>query len=417
MAAGAAIIVKRYLGSAPSDTSPALTKAMLIAGARSVRGGLDRRPAPLGGGTVAGAPNAVQGFGRISLDPIITGSTPPVTFDQAASRHFTSSGQTWTTRLTVRDSTKPVVVALVWSDAPGMTYLGNPLVNNLDLVIRPQRATCTYFQGNVLSNDESVSYPCAQSATPDAVNNVEYSRFFVTDFTNFDVTVSAAAISAQGDPAFSGQNQDFALVVLNANLAESSSVVPPQLTAQTDAATSSTVHLTWTAPRNMIVHHYEVNRGATVPSIGLINSTPTFTTTSYDDTGLPSGIYAYVYNVKAVGPTTPSTSNNDVAATVAFTDTTDALNVVRAVHFTKLLDAVNAIRTAAGLGAISFTAPAPNAPPPTARVAKQHVLDLRTGLAQARSAVGAPAVSYAETSAQMSKVKGQHVQELRNGVK
>jgi hypothetical protein len=89
------------------------------------------------------------------------------------------------------------------------------------------------------------------------------------------------------------------------------------------------------------------------------------------------------------------------------------------VHFTKLLTAVNAVRAAAGLSALSSAAPAPDATPkPT--VKRDHlVTTLRNGLDAARSALSLSAPSYTDptVTAGQTKVKDEHITELRNGVK
>ncbi|HXH92910.1 MAG TPA: S8 family serine peptidase, partial [Thermoanaerobaculia bacterium] len=296
-ASGAAILVKRYFGSSfPTDVSPAGAKAVLIAGAHSVRGGLDRTGNNQSTLNVGPAPNTQQGFGRLSLDDVLTGATRPVLVDQTPQRHFTTSGQTRTTRLTVRDALKPVVVALVWTDAPATsetdpTHPVTPLVNDLDLTVFPLTTTCTYMQGNYINQtvnpsrgEESVSAPCAQVATPDTVNNVEYARFFADNFTQFDVRVAGSMIQAPGDPGFSSNNnQDFALVVLNADLVSEGNITAPQLTTTRDPVTPTTVHLSWTVPLNMIVDHYEIKRGSTASSLSTVY--PNEHGTTKDDVG------------------------------------------------------------------------------------------------------------------------------------
>jgi hypothetical protein len=340
-AAGAAILVKRYLGTSPSDVSPAGVKAVLIAGARSVRGGVDRSCEPFDSPChatpnlpVGPIPNTQQGFGRLSLDSVLTGATPPVLIDQSAGRHFTTSGQTRTTRLTVRDPSKPIVVALVWTDAPGTAnidpdHLVIPLANNLDLTIFPVETTCRYMQGNYLvvgnpdRGEESPTALCDPGgpAHVDSVNNVEYARFFANGFTQFDVRVAGSAINYVGDPGYStANNQDFALVVLNADLVNGGQIIPPQLTAARDPVTPGTVHLSWTEPLNMIVDHYDVKRGSTLASIATVYPNVPGNTRTNDDIGLPSGVNTWVYKVTAVGTSTPADSNVNIATTIKFDD-------------------------------------------------------------------------------------------------
>jgi hypothetical protein len=361
VAAGAAILIKRYLGSSPTTVSPAGVKAVLIAGARSIRDGLDRSATP--SVAVGAAPNTRQGFGRLSLDSILTGATPPVLIDQSFGRHFTASGQARTTRLTVRDPSKPVVVALVWTDYPATPPVtsGSPLVNDLDLTIFPIAAPCTYRQGNYLSvsnasrGEESVSTPCNQTGTVDRVNNVEYARFFADGFTEFDVKVDATNIAKAADPGYPADpNQDFALVVLNADLVNGGLPIAPQLTAARDAVTAGTVHLSWTEPLNMIVDHYEVRRGSSLAGFSTVY--PNEHGTTKDDVGLAPGVHTWVYEVTAVGTSATAVSNTSIATTITFDDDpiTPFFTPIRARHAEQLREAIDAIRFAAGLTATNW---------------------------------------------------------------
>lgn len=221
VAAGAAILVKRYLGLSPSDVSPALTKAVLVAGARSVRGGLDRTKNPAT--TVGALPNAQQGFGRLSLDDILNGSLKPIVFDQAAGdRTFTAPGQSWSTVVTVRDASKPVKIALVWTDAPGMENAPLPLVNDLNLEVRRSSNPHAVYVGNSLAvlsealGEQSQAWPTTGALPYDDKNNIEFARLFLQAGEELTVTVRAQAINGDINESGSTFEQDFALAILNA---------------------------------------------------------------------------------------------------------------------------------------------------------------------------------------------------------
>jgi hypothetical protein len=418
VAAGASILVKRYFGSLPTDVSPAGVKAVLIAGARSVRGGIDRSATP--NIAVGPAPNTQQGFGRLSLDNILTGSTPPVLVDESVGRHFTTSGQARTTRLTVRDASKPIVVALVWTDAPATANVSNPLVNDLDLTIWPAATPCSYRQGNYLSvvdsnrGEESLAQLCNQSAPVDHVNNVEYARFFADSFSQFDVRVTGAAINDVGDPGYSSApNQDFALVVLNANLVNGGAVIAPHLSATRDSATPSTVHLSWTEPLNMIVDHYEVKRGSTLANVSTVY--PNEHGTAKDDVGLPSGVNTWVYSVTAIGTYVNSGSNIDIATTIKFDDDpiVPLVTPIRPHHVEQLRQGIDAIRSAAGLGATNWLDGSSlyNVP-----VKVQHITQMQSQLSEAldSSHLNIPSMSYTPLTAY---IKAINISELRTNVK
>jgi Subtilase family/Ig-like domain CHU_C associated len=231
--AGAAMIVKRYLGTSPSSISPALTRAVLIAGARSMRGGQDRSKSP--NQTISAVPSQQQGFGRLSFEDILNNSQKPVVYDQATT--FTTPGQSYTTTVRVRDAAKPIKIALVWSDAPGTAGVISPLVNDLHLEVRRSSNPNVVYVGNrlaVTANDEeSIAYPSPGSLPYDTKNNVEFFRLFVTALEDVTITVTAAAINGDtnGNPA--NFEQDFALAVLNAQVP----CVPGAITQQPQSQT------------------------------------------------------------------------------------------------------------------------------------------------------------------------------------
>jgi hypothetical protein len=220
LGSAASIIVKRYLGNAPADTSPALIKAALIAGARSVRGGEDRSKTPTI--PISAVPSQQQGFGRLTLEDILNGAQKPVFFDQSPARLFTQAGQTFCSSLKVRDASKPVKIALVWMDTPATAGVSNPLVNDLNLEVRRNSNPSSVYVGNSLAvtanGEESVAYPSGGTLPFDNVNNVEYFRSFMTTNEQFSVTVRAANIAGDTDGNLSTFEQDFALVILNADL-------------------------------------------------------------------------------------------------------------------------------------------------------------------------------------------------------
>lgn len=222
VAAGAAILVKRYLGSSPDSVSPALTKAVLVAGARSVRGGLDRTKTPAT--TVGALPNAQQGFGRLSLEDILNGDQKPIVFDQAAGdRTFTAAGQSWSTVVTVRDASKPVKIALVWTDTPAMENAPLPLVNDLNLEVRRSSNPHVVYVGNSLAvlseaaGEESKAWPATGGLPYDDKNNIEFARLFLNAGEELTVTVRAQAINGDTNESVSTFEQDFGLAILNAD--------------------------------------------------------------------------------------------------------------------------------------------------------------------------------------------------------
>ena len=103
----------------------------------------------------------------------------------------------------------------------------------------------------------------------------------------------------------------------------------------------------------------------------------------------------------------------DAATTFSFTNDPVIAGgtIVQATHMTEIRLAVNALRTTAGLGSMSFSAPAP-AIGTVVRAAT--IQELRTGADQARAALALSVMSY--TDASPGIIKAVHVQQLRNAV-
>lgn len=415
VAAGAAILVKRWYGSSPSATTPALAKAVLVASSRSIRDGIDH----LTGATVGALPNVLQGFGRLTLENLFTQHS--VAYEQSVNRHFTTSGQTWRTRLTVHNSSQPVTVALVWTDAAGTALAQNPLVNDLDLSIVPGTTTCSYMQGNSLTvnntanGEESISYPCAQSAPLDRVNNVEYARFFPNGFTQFDVIVTAHAITQSADPGFSSlNNQDFVLAVMNANVVNNADPIAPQLTAYRNASNPFAIDLTWTPAVNVLVDRYTINRGSTLSSVTATTNTTTGTT--FTDSSLPSAINTWLYSVTASSSSSSvtATSNIGYATTVLFHDVpVTTSTAIQERHVTELRQAIDSILVAGGHSAATWTDSSVHG----VLIKHEHIAEMRSNLATAVTPFSFAPGPYTYSIFSGQTVHAADINELRNNIK
>jgi hypothetical protein len=256
--AAASLIVKRYLGNTPADISPALTRAVLIAGARSVRGGEDRTHDPTIT-TIGPIPSQQQGFGRLSFEDILNGSQKPVVFDQALTRTFTAAGQSFSTVVHVRDATKPVKIALVWTDTPGTAFTTSPLVNDLNLEVRRSSNPYVVYVGNSLSvateskGEESIAWPSPGGLPYDNQNNVEFFRLFANAGEDLTITVNAWNIAGDTNENPSNFEQDFALAILNADAPCTPGVITQQPLSQTiipGGTASLTATATGTGPFN-----------------------------------------------------------------------------------------------------------------------------------------------------------------------
>lgn len=284
--AAASLIVKRYLGNTPADVSPALTRAVLIAGAHSIRGGLDRHGSTVT--TVGPIPSQQQGFGRLSFEDILGGSQKPLVYDQSSSRTFTAAGQNFTTTVHVRDATKPVKIALVWTDTPAMAWAPNPLVNDLNLEVRRGSNSSVVYVGNSMSvtteakGEESIAWPVSGSIPYDSTNSVEVARLFANAGEDVTVTVRAWNIAGDTDGNTLNNEQDFALAILNADVACVPGVITQQPQSQTivpGATATMSVAVTGTGPFNY--QWYQAPTGSFVNPAGFnaTYTTPPLTTT------------------------------------------------------------------------------------------------------------------------------------------
>jgi hypothetical protein len=194
---GACALLRQYfINQSLSPPSPAMTKAYLMNSARYVTG--------------AGADDTLwsnnQGMGELDLGMAFDG-VPRILEDELATNLFTRSGQTNTFSGTISDPTKPLRVTLAWTDPPGSTT-GAALNNDLDLTVS---IACNTYKGNVFKGDHSIA-----GGSADHLNNVE-SVFLPAGVTG-DFTVTVTADNINSDALGNGDtvDQDFALVVYNA---------------------------------------------------------------------------------------------------------------------------------------------------------------------------------------------------------
>jgi subtilisin-like proprotein convertase family protein len=204
---GAAALVRHWYRRTQTgntaDPSPALTKALLVNTATDLNGGQDGK-----GSTIAAGPNSDQGWGRVNLGNTFD-STAREFRDQVPADLLSASGESRVRSYSVPDPSRPVKVTLAWTDAPGPTN-GNPVVNNLDLVVDAGGRT---YKGNVFAGALSRT-----GGTADPRNNVESVYLPAGAVTRLGVTVRATTIAGNGVPGVGDfTDQDYALVVSNAD--------------------------------------------------------------------------------------------------------------------------------------------------------------------------------------------------------
>ena len=194
----------------PQAPSPAMTKAMLVNAATDLDGGDSGK-----GSQIPSAPNTDEGWGRVNVGAALD-DTQRTYVDQDTV--LDAAGQSFLRSYSVPDTSRPVRVALAWTDPPPATVTGNAFVNDLDLEVSAGGRT---YRGNWLAGGLSV--PGGQA---DFRNNVENVVLPAGTAGRMSVKVVATTLGGDGVPG-NGKplDQDFALVVSNAQDQASSPVL------------------------------------------------------------------------------------------------------------------------------------------------------------------------------------------------
>lgn len=223
VAAGSIALLRYYFDLNYGVTpSPAMYKAMLVGGAKSMTGGVDRQESFIAGAprTVTAWPNTQQGFGLLNLSDLLTLNVTKSTHDQQT---VLMMGQAFNRSVTVADPSKPLRIVLVWTDAPAVGGATTAAVNNLNLRVDS-------YYGNYIGTDGFSRIPpgCGRPSCPppsDSKNNVEAVNVNPIVFVDpakrtLGLQVFASNLNGVGVPGQSGgaNNQDFALFVLNGTL-------------------------------------------------------------------------------------------------------------------------------------------------------------------------------------------------------
>ena len=202
--------------------SPALMKALLINGARSVGNLYDFQ---------AAAAVVSQGWGLINLPTTLPGSLTNqaattncmIMVDQSPTNALaTGQSRTYKLSLTTAARNQPLRVTLVWTDPPGNPIASVKLVNDLDLVITNlDNTNLVYFGNDIASgNDFNQAWNTNLVANIDSVNNVE--NVFLSPTlgigsklsTNYTITITGRRVNVNAVTAQTNNVcQDYALVI------------------------------------------------------------------------------------------------------------------------------------------------------------------------------------------------------------
>src|SRR5215471_6994996 len=195
--------IEQYTGHAPS---PAMIKAFLINSTTYLTGA----------GAADNLPGRNQGWGRLNLGTALNGQ-PRILIDQTHT--MTSTGQDFSFKGKIVDPNRQLRVTLVWTDAPG-SPAASPIMNDLDLRVEYQGVS---YLGNNFDGHSSVI-----GGPPDKLNNAESVWLPEGASGDFTIHVIAANLVGDGVPGNpTGVDQDFALVVCNAQSEDVSIDSPP----------------------------------------------------------------------------------------------------------------------------------------------------------------------------------------------
>ena len=203
-----------------TNASPALMKALLINGARSLSS--PGQPYDF----QVSDPLNFQGWGLPNLPNSIPpamvnyaggSNTMPVLFFDQDPANALATGQSKVRSLTLSSDAvqQPLRVTLVWTDPPGNPVAGIKLVNDLDLIVS-NTATGDVYYGNDIPSGSIYNEiaPTNGPAPADAVNNVENVYLPQLSGTNFAVIVYGHHVDVNATTLNSSNVvQDYALVI------------------------------------------------------------------------------------------------------------------------------------------------------------------------------------------------------------
>ncbi len=235
-----ALIQEYYLKVFGTNPSPALLKALLINGARSVSGdyryGNAKEINDQGWG-IFNLPNVLPGMSNAA-----PGAAAAVHFYEQSIAKALVTGQqfTRTVRVAAAAVADPLRFTLVWTDPPGNPVVASKLVNDLDLVVTNLDSGKVYFGNNFPSGSDFTDGLDFTATNPpvtavwDAVNNVENVYLPGLEGTNFSVTIIGRRVNVNAVTTHPDNTaQDYALVISSGNGAVASALTVTDTLAAT----------------------------------------------------------------------------------------------------------------------------------------------------------------------------------------
>jgi hypothetical protein len=209
---GAAVLVHKRVWNLSGGTvsaPPSLLKAALVGSAGTMQGGVDRAT----GLALGWEPRGAQGWGRLDLARVFD-ATPKIWGpEDSSNRTFTATGAYQNFVFSVADPSKPLIVALAWTDAHGQAGASSPIVNNLNMYV--MQGNSVYCDGQYSGQYSTPTNGCWPP--PDATNNVKVLRIAPFSFSGqFMLQIVAGAINGHAVPGVGGPSQDYSVFVYNA---------------------------------------------------------------------------------------------------------------------------------------------------------------------------------------------------------
>ena len=215
-------LMKQYLDErlGLTNRSPALMKALLINGARSLGEGYrfpTRDTLNLQGWGVPYLPTTLQpGIGAFTNASAGARSNSLWLIDQDLTNAL-STGWSQTRNVSVDPNAQgdPLRITLAWTDPPGNPNASLKLVNNLDLIVTNLDTGDVYFGNDFgLNSDYTMPWPTNELPRLDSVNNVENVYLPSPLGTNYSVTVLARRVNVNALTARTNEvAQDYVLVI------------------------------------------------------------------------------------------------------------------------------------------------------------------------------------------------------------
>jgi subtilisin-like proprotein convertase family protein len=211
-----ALMQEQLRASQLTNPSPALMKALLINGARSMgQYNLEvNKFMNFQGWGIANLTNSLPAHAASQSDRT---QWPVRFFDQETNGLVT--GESDTRIITLRSNTPALRISLVWTDPPGNPTVASKLVNDLDVIVTnlntlQQAGGPQVYVGNAISGD--FSSPLGTNFVTDVINNVENVYISNPGGSNrYSVTVRARQVNVNAVTAHNpdGIAQDYALVI------------------------------------------------------------------------------------------------------------------------------------------------------------------------------------------------------------